>query len=302
MLMLTTFNQVDILHPLATLAEWEEYSQMPVGMRDAQAVALGDKVYIGGGDTDAGPSYKLLIYDFKKDSWDIICTPTHSYSLTVYRSQLVLVGGVGYWHNTVTNEIWVLDEEHCWDSSAIPAMPTERFGTSAVSVGDHLIVAGGNKGGINGRLNVVEVYDGHKWRTVQSLPRPCSRMKSAVDEGFWFLAGGVGQGKEVFYASFEDLTALESAGVWVILPDAPLERCTPVIFGMQLTTVGGLSEPTIHAYSHRTRTWVHVGNLPVAYGFSCSVVLPNGELLMVGRKTDQETSSHVFRTNVQGKQ
>ena len=241
-----------------------------MGMRDAQAVVLGDKVYIGGGDTDAGPSYKLLIYDFTTDSWDIICTPTHSYSLTVYHSQLVLVGGVGYC-NTVTNKIWVLDKERQWDSSAIPDMPTERFGTSAVSVGNNLIVAGGNKGGtIGSHLDVVEVYDGHKWRTVQPLPRPCFRMNSVVHEGFWYLAGGVDQGKKVFYASFGDLTAPESAkqtGVWVVLPDAPLERSTPVIFGMQLTTVGGLSEPTIHAYSHRTRTWVLVGNLPVAYGF-----------------------------------
>ena len=277
---------------------------MPVGMRDAQAVVLGDKVYIGGGDTPTGPSSDLLIYDFKEDSWERIKTPTQLYSLAVYRSQLLLVGGIVCSHNTVTDKIWVLDKERQWDSSAILAMSTERVGTSAVGVGNHLIVAGGDKGGLNGRLNVVEVYDGHKWRTVQPLPRSCSRMKSVVDEGFWYLAGGVDQGKKVFYASLEDLTALESpkqTGVWVVLPDAPLERSTPVIFGMQLTTVGGLYRSAIHAYSHRTRSWVPVGKLPVAYGFSCSVVLPNGELLMVGGKTHHGISSDVFRTKLQGK-
>ena len=119
---------------------------MPVGMRDAQAVVLGDKVYIGGGHTPTGPSSDLLMYDFKKDSWDIINTPTQSYSLAVYRSKLVLVGGVGS-YNTITNKIWVLDRkkidepEDCWDASLIPTMPTERFGTSAVGVDNHLIVA-----------------------------------------------------------------------------------------------------------------------------------------------------------------
>ena len=283
---------------------------MPVGMRDAQAVVLGDKVYIGGGDTPTGPSSDLLIYDFKRDSWERIKTPTQLYSLAVYRSQLLLVGGIVCSHNTVTNKIWVLDKkdtdepEGCWDASLIPAMPTERFGTSAVGVGNHLIVAGGDKGGLDGRLKVVEVYDGHKWRTVQPLPQPCSRMKSVVDEGFWFLAGGVDQGKKVFYASFEALTApgsAEQTGIWVVLPDAPLERSTPVIFGMQLTTVGGLFRSAIHAYSHRTRSWVPVGKMPVAHGFSCSVVLPNGELLMVGGKTHHGISSDVFRTKLQSK-
>ena len=187
----------------------------------------------------------------------------------------------------------VLDKECQWDSSLIPTMPTERFGTSAVGVGNQLIVAGGDKGDLNGCLNVVEVYDGHKWRTVQSLPRPCSRMKSAVDEGFWYLAGGVDQGRKVFYASFEDLTGrAEQNGVWAVLPDVPLERCTPVIFGMQLTAVGGLYRSAIHAYSHCTRSWVPVGKMPVAHGFSCSIVLPNRELLMVGGET------HVFRTKL----
>ena len=277
---------------------------MPVGMRDAQAVVLGDKVYIGGGDTPTGPSSDLLIYDFKKDSCDIINAPTQSYSLAVYCSQLVLVGGVVWSYNTVTNKIWVLDKEYQWDLSLIPAMPTERFGTSAVSVGYHLIVAGGDKGGIIGsRLDVVEVYDGHKWRTVQSLPRPCSRMKSAVDEGFWYLAGGVDQGRKVFYASFENLTAPENAGlkVWESLPEAPFEGSSPVIFGMELATVGGRFKSAIHAYSNHTRSWVPVGNLPVAHGFFCSIVLPNRELMMVGGKTHHEISSHVFRTKLQGK-
>ena len=282
---------------------------MPVGMRDAQAVVLGDKVYIGGGHTPTGPSSDLLIYDFKRDSWDIIKTPTQLYSLAVYRSRLVLVGGVVCSHNTITNKIWVLDRkevdelEDCWDASLIPTMPTERFGTSAVGVDNHLIVAGGDKGGLDGRLNVVEVYDGHKWRTVQSLPRRCSQMKSAVHEGFWYLAGGVDQGRKVFYASFENLTAPENAGLkaWEILPEAPFEGSSPVIFGMELTTVGGRFKSAIHAYSNYTKSWVHVGNLPVAHGFFCSIVLPNRELLMVGGKTHHDISSHVFRTKLQGK-
>ena len=280
---------------------------MPIGMCDARAVVQGKKVYMGGGDTAEGPSAELLIYDITKNSWDRINTPTQWYSLVIYRSQLVLVGGVEPAFNAVMNKLWVLDRGE-WDESAIPPMTTERFGASSISVGEHLIVAGGDKGGINGRLDVVEVYDGHAWRTVQSLPQTCSQMKSAVDEGLWYLAGGVDQGTKVFYTSLESLTArpqrAESKVVWGILPDAPIGRSTPVIFKMQLMAIGGVTgrlySSAIHAYSRDTKKWVHMGDLPVPNGFVCTLALPNGQLLMAGGKTRTGISSHAFRTRIQG--
>ena len=301
----TSLSQLNLLHPLAKLARWKEYSEMPVGMRDVQAVVLGNKVYMGGGKTPEGPSTKLLIYNFSTDLWDEISTPVQSYSLAVYRSKLVLVGGVDPYQNSVGNKIWVLDEKHCWIDSEIPNMPTERFAASVASVGDYLIVAGGDKGGDNNHLDVVEVYDGCKWRTVQSLPQSCSQMKSIVHEEFWYLAGGVGQGTKVFYASLQSLTTpylggADQRSIWESLPDAPFEYSTPVIFGMQLTTMVGGNRSSIHAYSHRTKTWVHVTDLPVAYDFVCSVVLPNRELLIVGGKAHGGSSCHVFRANIQG--
>ena len=42
--------QVDILHPYASL-KWRDCGRLPVGMRDAQAVWLRDKLHVGGGLT-----------------------------------------------------------------------------------------------------------------------------------------------------------------------------------------------------------------------------------------------------------
>ena len=67
-----------LLNPLASL-EWRECSEMPlVGMSDAQAVLLGEQVYMGGGDIRLGSSATLLIYDFTDDSWDLFNTPTRT--------------------------------------------------------------------------------------------------------------------------------------------------------------------------------------------------------------------------------
>ena len=126
----------------------------------------------------------------------------------------------------------------------------------------------------------------------------------SVHEGFCYFAGGVGQGNKVFYTSLESLiasthsAAVGDVPVWKTLPDAPFKYSTPVIFGKQLTTVGGLHTPAIHVY-HPIKKWVCVGDLPVAFSRVCSLVLPTtGELVMVGGK---EISSHVFRTKIQGK-
>ena len=290
------------------MVEWKACGEMPFGMHGAQAVVQGNKVYMGGGDTAEGPSAELLIYDYTSDFWGRIDTPTQWYSVATYRSQLVLVGGVEPLFNAVMNKLWVLDKGD-WNESAIPPMTTERFRSSSVSVGDHLIVAGGDKGGNDGRLDVVEVYDGHKWRTVQSLPQSCSQMRSVVDGGLWYLAGGVGQGTKVFYASLKSLTAtqkVESKLVWENLPDGPIEHSTPVIFRKQLTTVGGVTgnsfSSAIRAYSRDTKTWERVGELPVTNGFVCVLALPNGQLLMAGGKTRTEISSRAFRTRIQGEQ
>jgi len=116
----------------------------------------------------------------------------------------------------------------------------------------------------------------------------------------------VGQDHIVFYTSLESLiasthlAAVRDDPVWKTLPDAPVQYSTPVIFGKQLTTVGGLHTSAIYVY-HPIKGWVHMGDLPVAFSFVCSLVLPTtGELVMVGGKSRTEISSHVFRTKIEG--
>ena len=102
-----------------------------------------------------GPSSILLIYDFIKDSWDMLDTPTQWYTLTSYNSQLVLVGGMDPNTGTATNQLWVLDEQRKW-TQPLPPMTIERYQASAVN-GGHLIVAGGERHSHVGPLDKVEV-------------------------------------------------------------------------------------------------------------------------------------------------
>lgn len=63
--------------------------------------------------------------------------------------------------------LWVLDEQqhaddHDW-VQPLPSMITERYKSSAISVGYHLFVAGRHGGTKSHPLASVEVYDGCKW-------------------------------------------------------------------------------------------------------------------------------------------
>ena len=234
------------------------------------------------------------------DSCDLLNTPTEDYTLTIYNSQLVLVGGRNPITLNLTDELCVLDADQQHWNQSLPSMPIKCCQSSAVSTDHHLIVAGGLDDDLD-PLDVVQVYDGHQWRRVEPLPKAGYLMKSNLLKGIWYLAGGDEQEREVFCTSLHSLidsTSLDrnrQPSVWKKLPNAPLEWCTPVTIGKQLAAVGGSSgghsySSAIYLYSNHTNAWMYVGDLPVACHSTCTVVLPKGELLTVGGEAKKKNT------------
>ena len=301
--------QVNLLHPLASL-EWRECSGLPVPLQDAQAVVVNRKIYVGGGWTPSSKDAFVYVSGFMCDSWDVIDSPNYWPAVTTYHNQLVLVGGRDNATDDITEQLWVLQGGQIW-TQTIPPMPTRRWGASAVSTGDYLIVAGGEDD--YGRLSTVEVYDGHMWVEAESLPIACCDMKSVVHEGNWYLMGGYGQAQIVLYASLDSIvaTTLSHSGrtgksVWKRLPETLHESSSTALFGNCLIATRGEStnekiSPAIHAYSPFTQSWVHVGNIPNPCNFTCTIVLPTGDLLMVGtRLTNRGSLAQVLKATITG--
>ena len=96
---------------------------------------------------------------------------------------------------SATNRLWVLDGQSHW-TQPLPPMLTKCYGASAVSTGNHLIVAGGLSD--EDPLDIVQVYNGHEWMRAQPLPKACYFIKCALDKDKkWYLAAwwsGSGQG------------------------------------------------------------------------------------------------------------
>ena len=275
-------------------------------MSDATAVWLGGKLYVGGGTSDCFRLTAMLyIYTPTADMWDFMDTPVYWFALTTYHFQLVLIGGKESSSNDeFTNKLWTLSEHGQWQET-LPHMISKRHSACAVSYGaNHLLVAGGIV--LEGISNTVEVYDGEwsRWLFAQSLPFGYYDLKSVILDDInseqpvnkcWYLMGGCGcEERAVYYATLDSLVATTmpsetlqpSPSIWKRLTDAPNPFNSTAVFGTRLINVGGKgissSTSTIHAYSFQTNSWIHVGDMPFGASSTCSVVLPTGELMVVG--------------------
>ncbi len=282
--------QVPILHPGGASLEWKQCADLPVRMYNAQAVQLKTKVYVQG-DTAS----TIFMYEVPRDAWVPMQSPVYLSALAIYHSQLVLVGGT--FMRGVRNQLWVLQDEQTW-TLPLPPMPTARCSASAVSSGDHLVVAGGDTGYLN-CTDLVEVYDGVQWVRADPLPMTCRDIKSTYHNGMWYLTGGDGQSTSVFYTSLQSLIEkatqqpprlpdnIEQQPVWKTLPGAPYKWSSITILGGALLTVGGSVSKgkvtsSISMYSPLSRSWLHIGDTPEAARSTCSITLNTGETMVIG--------------------
>ena len=277
-------QEVDILHPLASNSlEWGRCRGPPDQLgSSAQSVCLNGKVYVrsGGWSGNARVAAKLYIYTPATDTWYTMDTPVYDFALTVYHSQLVLVGGSEYVGEDdvgrPSTKVWTLGEDGQWQTT-LPPLETKCTDASAVSHGDHLFVidyAG------------VYIYNGRYWARAQHptftafLLVP-SFINSTIIDGCWYV---VREDGEVRYASLDSLIASsgpsqtpQSSSVWRRLPNTPVRGCLPVKFGNRLIAVRGRA---IYAFSPITQYWVEVMDAPHT-SVPSAIVLPSNKLMVM---------------------
>ena len=222
---------------------------------------IGHKVILGIGttaDLDSTADATIYMYDINRDYWDVhSIAPTYLSALTTYQSQLVLAGGREVASDSVTNSVYLFENgEWC---SSIPAMTVARSSASAVSSGQHLIVAGGYIDLDYEETDIVEVFDGHSWANAQPLPEACCDMKSVLYNDEWYVCGGEGQGNEVYSAPLQSVVkSIQSIQptVWTKLPPAPHQYSSLAISRQWLLAVGGGWPPTsaVHAFSPHSQS------------------------------------------------
>lgn len=240
---------------------------------------------------------KLYVFDPANNTWDDLDTPVYYFSMTTYNNDLVIINGRQFIDIDNSGPLTdkVLSFKCQWQPvQGIPAMNTRRCATSAVSFRHYLVVGGGYID--SGMSDIVEIFNGQQWAFASHLPQCSVEMKSIVHNGNWYLLGGRNQGRNVYYVALQSLISeveYESNGdtsIWKKLPRLPYERSSPAVFGERVMAIGGvndwkdkpISTTAIYAYCPNSKSWIRVGDLPHRLHSSCVIVLPTGELMVVG--------------------
>ena len=281
-----------------------------------QVVAIGEKVYTGGGNTDPRKDkLAVLMYDLVKDEWGRLTNHCVGlFALCQFQGNLISVGGV-----PKTNKVYHYNEESQeWEKFLTP-MPTARVGLSVLTTATAIIACGGTTDIINNKpvpTATVEVYSSEtsQWYTADPLPRPCCLMTSVTIGSNVFLLGGAGVDNQSIISPFHAVVAMlieravspiqhpTTTSVWKTLPDTPLRMSAAATLSGSLMAVGGIddngtAQPAVHVFTPFTNKWVRIqsGDLPAARYLVTAVQLPNNRVMVVGgRDKDRNKTSTNF--------
>ena len=287
--------------------KWKRGKDLPFVMtHHLQAVVIGDNVYVGGGNTNITEDKgTVMVYSLDTGSWRTL-PPYESewFGMAAVNNQLVLVGGIVISNQKVTSLLGMWDEGPCTWTHPYPEMPTSRCVPCVISHQKWLIVAGGeDEVSPSPKVELLDTLSG-QWYKGSPLPKGCSAMSSAINGNMWYLSRGFSS-QRLNCVCLDELisqavplsantTSPSTPSPWQTLTDAPLTRFALLVFNGALLMVGGLYTSAIHLYQPSSRSWVRVGNIPTKRWQCTCVVLPSGEIFVVGG----ETYSHEDNKNV----
>ena len=251
------------LHPQARL-QWKRCADIPVEMENAQAVVLGEKIYVGGGETRE--NHVVFQYDLPRDGWSRLPPhPVRYFAMAQFRGHLITVGGKGAQRGVdITGKVYLFKEESQVWVEFLKPMPTARYQLSAATTQSFIIASGGVTGEVDGKdvlCPTVEVYsiETFQWYTAAPLPAPYAfRSSVTIADGCYLLGGHVKDYLDmttILYASLTSIIAkatspiathqsASNTSVWKILPVTPLKGSAAASLSGNLIAVGGYKGST----------------------------------------------------------
>ena len=303
-----------------TRLQWRRGAEAPEGFSRAQAVVMGESVYVGGTVT----GYKIFQYSWRGGAWSTLpeC-PVKWFGLTQFMGRLTTVGGHDQAGSRTARVYDFVSKSQQWQEP-LPPMPTAR---SSVTVVVHrssslkppaIAVCGGVSDG--GVLNTVEVYchSTSLWHLAEPLPTPLWGLTSAsVGDTTYLLGGWVGMfsgTKQCFQVRLDSLidraaspgaSPSQHGSLWTTVRDTPLAGSYAESLLGSLVAIGGWDSSTgspsavVHLLTS-SGSWERVsgGDLPEPRDMSTAVCLPSGELMVVGGSDGQTLTRTLFIASI----
>jgi hypothetical protein len=175
---------------------WSRLAPMPTRRGALCAGAIGDKLYAVGGAARGRPVANLDVYDLTSGRWHRgppMVKPREHLACAVAGGMLyALAGRVSGQGNFTTVERYDPATDH-WESRA--DLAKARGGIAAATVGDEIVVVGGEEGA--GTIREVEAYEpaGDRWRALPDLPTPRHGLGAIAYRGrVYAIEGGTSPG------------------------------------------------------------------------------------------------------------
>ena len=279
-------------------------------MSCAQAVVIRGIVYVGGGDTPYiyEEDYLIQQYSPTDDRWYTLPpAPVYYFGMAELNGQLVVVGGKTR-QRDVTGKVHTLNSStQKWVESTAP-MPTARYRPAVFSQPSCLtVVGGGDQQHTN--LSDVEIFMPHtsQWhKTTSPAPSPLNNTTTTVINNKCFIAEYYSTEVYQLCVSLQQTTT-DSTNTpqviteWTNLCDLPHKGCGLGSINGCLIAVGGggwHTITTILGFSPITNTWKTVGELPEPRRNCTTVLLPTGELLVMGGWDGRLRTNKVWRAAI----
>jgi N-acetylneuraminic acid mutarotase len=187
------------LTPIADAASsdpgrWERRAQAGVVRSEVAAAVVGDRIYVVGGLTGAGPTDAVEEYDPATDRWRAraaLPQRVHHPAAASWNGRLYVIGGfvaqgLSIWHSIAAVSEYDPATDR-WRARA--AMPTARGALVSVAMGDRIFAVGGTNGTDTGAL---EAYDprADAWTALRPMPTPRNHIAAVVMGGKIYVFGG----------------------------------------------------------------------------------------------------------------
>lgn len=188
------FTPVDTLYVLkAGAAAWDKVASLTLSRGAGYAAAVGDKVYVLGGQGDNELLMGDVIeYDPASGNWTVaskLPTPRDHLAGFVHGGKIHTVGGRFGTVESGTDRVEIFDPAtKTWSDG--PALPTPRGGLGAAVLGDRAFAIGGETAAA--ALDVVEELDlgAGAWETAPPLTTPRHGAAVAAAAGRIYVIGG----------------------------------------------------------------------------------------------------------------
>ncbi|MDN5859783.1 MAG: DUF1668 domain-containing protein, partial [Pseudonocardia sp.] len=173
-------------------AVWKSLPDTPTARQQVASTVIDGVIWVAGGLTTKAATAVVEGYDPAINTWKQatpLPVPLHHAMATGYQGQLVVLGG---WQPeganlsaTYSGKVYTL-QGTSW--AELPPLLTPRAAGGAVTIGDSIVVTGGQA---NGALVAsTEVFDGKRWKRGADIPTPREHMAVVTDGRYAYAIGG----------------------------------------------------------------------------------------------------------------